>query len=156
MAKHKTQEEGVEKDLLDSAKEAEQMAAELDQQLGEEHPRETDPTTSEGGPQQAEEDQDEPPSDGFEWETALPNSGGGSGQSSKYDWSAFPEPKDGRFPTKTYLGLKGPKPIYNSIKKFQAKLSEAGKAYPEFTCRVVKEGSGKDAKVVGVKVQRVK
>jgi hypothetical protein len=141
MAKQKTQEEGVEKDLLDSAKEAEQMAAELDQQLNEEFQEVHEKITS---------------GDGFEWEEALPNSGGGSGQSSKYDWSAFPEPKDGRFPTKTYLGLKGPKPIYNSIKKFQAKLSEAGKAYPEFTCRVVKEGSGKDAKVVGVKVQRVK
>lgn len=148
MAKSKTHDEGVDKDLLDSAKEAEQMAADLDQELNKEN--------QEGDQEQTEENQEEPPSDGFEWEAALPNSGGGSGQSSKYDWSAFPEPKDGRFPTKTYMGLKGPKPIYNSIKKFQAKLSEAGKAYPEFTCRVVKEGTGKDAKVVGVKVQRVK
>lgn len=93
--------------------------------------------------------------DGFEWEEALPSTGGGNG-TSKYDWAAFPEPKDGKFPTKAYMGLKGPKPIYNSIKKFQAKLAEAGKPYPEFTCRIIKEGSGKDAPVVGVKVQRVK
>lgn len=151
MAKQKTHADSTEPeaDLLASAKEAEQMAAELDQKLAEgEEPQEGDQEQTEG--------EDSTATDGFEWEEALPNSGGGSGQSSKYDWSAFPEPKDGRFPTKTYMGLKGPKPIYNSIKKFQAKLSEAGKAYPEFTCRVVKEGTGKDAKVVGVKVHRVK
>lgn len=136
MAKQKTQEDNTETELQTNG-------------------TEPDPTTQEGDQEQTEGD-DTQASDGFEWEEALPNSGGGSGQSSKYDWSAFPEPKDGRFPTKTYMGLKGPKPIYNSIKKFQAKLSEAGKAYPEFTCRVVKEGTGKDAKVVGVKVQRVK
>ncbi len=93
--------------------------------------------------------------DGFEWEPELPK-GGGGGQKSKYDWGAFPEPKDGKFPTKTYMGLKAPKPVYNSIKKYQTKLAEEGKEYPEFTVRAIKEGTGKEAKTVGVKVQRIK
>lgn len=92
---------------------------------------------------------------GFTWEEELPKSGGGSGQS-KYDWGNFPEPKDGKYATKIIEGVKSPKVIYNSIKKFQAKLAEQGKPYPEFRVNAIKDGTGKDAKVTGVKVQRIK
>lgn len=116
------------------------------------HDQQTDDQNLEGSTEGQEETTN---ADGFEWEPELPK-GGGGGQTSKYDWAAFPEPKDGKFPTKTYMGLKAPKPIYNSIKKFQTKLTEQGLEYPEFTVRAIKEGTGKDAKTIGVKVQRIK
>ncbi|MBD9542232.1 hypothetical protein IB276_22565 [Ensifer sp. ENS04] len=103
----------------------------------------------------AENETQEAADTGFTWEEELPKTGGGQ-RESKYEWGSFPEPKDGKFPTKTFMGVKSPKVIYNSIKKFQSKLAEAKQPYPEFRVNAIKEGAGKDAKVTGVKVQRIK
>ena len=93
--------------------------------------------------------------DGFDWGEQLEVGHGGGGVS-KYNWDEYPEPKDGKFPTKTYTGLKSAKVIYASIKKFRAKLAEDKKEDREFVVKVNRDGKGKDAPIRDIKVQRIK
>ena len=103
-----------------------------------------------------EEKTNGPEVDGFDWGEQLVVSHGGGGGQSKYDWDAFPEPKDGRFPTKTYTGINSAKTIYASIKKYRAKLAEDKKEDREFVVKVNRDGKGKAAPIIDIKVQRIK
>lgn len=88
--------------------------------------------------------------DDFEFLAEIPASGGGGGKS-KYDWGAWPAPKEGQFPSKVYTDVKAPKTLYTSINKYKKKLEEAGKPAPEFTVRKEQNAAGE---TVGFRVIR--
>jgi hypothetical protein len=90
--------------------------------------------------------------DGFEFLDAIPASSGGAGGKSKYDWEAFPEPSEGRYPSKVFP-VKTPKTLYTSIGKFKKKCEKDGKPVPDFTVRREKDADGK---VVSCRVIRTK
>lgn len=92
------------------------------------------------------------PGDGFEFVSEIPSSGGGN-KTSKYDWGAYPAPKDGLYANKFYE-VKSAKPLYASIKKYKEKLEADGEPVPEFTIRTVKDD--KTDTVLGCRVYREK
>lgn len=95
----------------------------------------------------------------FETGVEMPARKGGSG-TPKYDWSKFPAPKDPK-DSKTYqssviTGIKAPKTIYTSIKRYKDKLLASGTKeadLPEFS--TFRETDAKGT-VIGFRVFRTK
>ena len=91
----------------------------------------------------------------FEVGIPVPEKRGGSGVS-KYDWSKLPAPKDPKDAStwsSAVIPAKSAKPLYTSIKKYQAREKAAGNVPAEFQLHGVKD---KDGQKVGVRVYRVK
>lgn len=90
---------------------------------------------------------------------AMPEKRGGAG-TPKYDWSQFPAPKDPKdkttYPSAVITGIKQPKTIYTSIKRYREKLKAEGKRdseMPEFSTFRELDKSGK---LIGFRVFRTR
>lgn len=84
----------------------------------------------------------------FEVETIaadkLPSRTGGTG-TPKYDWGSIPKPAKGQANKVTVTGIKSPKTLYTSIKRYKAALEGKGtkpEDMPEFTLSTNKDAKG--------------
>lgn len=111
-----------------------------------------DKSTTAANEVEPQDNQEVAPGDDFEFVSEIPSSGGGN-KNSKYDWGAYPAPKDGLYANKFYE-VKSAKPLYTSIKKYKEKLEADGKPVPEFTIRTEKDETTGDVK--GCRVYREK